>query len=305
MADYVRHRTDEHASVVGSLQQESRNAQNGLQIEANVKRRAGVTGHAQSTRCTTSVAATSTKGYSMYYSSGNYEAFARPRKPQGVENKTAWFVGSGLAALAGAAFLIRDGQMPGKRSPSSSSAVGRRCTGRNQGSGERFRDSRWARDGKHFECLWECFRSIPSLEIEGASRARRVLLARQGRPQPIVAASDTELRRGRAPRRRSLTLSKQARRTSSRSFWPPTKDLGIKRIDEVFGARTFGQQHVALLAHHVRFRGVAFGLGDEAVPSPLRPPFRGWPDLSTLKFTKYNQYESLVLPLVDALNWKG
>ena len=37
----------------------------------------------------------------MYYSSGNYEAFARPRKPQGVENKTAWFVGSGLAALAG------------------------------------------------------------------------------------------------------------------------------------------------------------------------------------------------------------
>ena len=51
----------------------------------------------------------------MYYSNGNYEAFARPRKPKGVENKTAWFVGSGLAALAGAAFLIRDGQMPGNQ----------------------------------------------------------------------------------------------------------------------------------------------------------------------------------------------
>ena len=51
----------------------------------------------------------------MYYSNGNYEAFARPRKPKGVENKTACFVGSGLAALAGAAFLIRDGQMPGNR----------------------------------------------------------------------------------------------------------------------------------------------------------------------------------------------
>ena len=36
----------------------------------------------------------------MYYSSGNYEAFARPRKPVDVENKTAWFVGSGLAALS-------------------------------------------------------------------------------------------------------------------------------------------------------------------------------------------------------------
>jgi myosin-crossreactive antigen len=51
----------------------------------------------------------------MYYSSGNYEAFARPRKPAGVENKTAWFVGSGLASLAGAAFLVRDGHMPGER----------------------------------------------------------------------------------------------------------------------------------------------------------------------------------------------
>lgn len=39
----------------------------------------------------------------MYYSNGNYEAFARPRKPAGVDSKTAWFVGSGLAALSGAA----------------------------------------------------------------------------------------------------------------------------------------------------------------------------------------------------------
>ena len=34
----------------------------------------------------------------MYYSSGNYEAFARPKKPEGVDNKSAYIVGSGLAA---------------------------------------------------------------------------------------------------------------------------------------------------------------------------------------------------------------
>ena len=55
------------------------------------------------------------KGGSMYYSKGNYEAFARPRKPAGVDEKSAYFVGGGLASLAGAAFLIRDGQMPGDR----------------------------------------------------------------------------------------------------------------------------------------------------------------------------------------------
>lgn len=26
----------------------------------------------------------------MYYSSGNYEAFARPKKPEGVERKSAY-----------------------------------------------------------------------------------------------------------------------------------------------------------------------------------------------------------------------
>ena len=33
----------------------------------------------------------------MHYSSGNCEAFVRPRKPEGADKKTAWFVGSGLA----------------------------------------------------------------------------------------------------------------------------------------------------------------------------------------------------------------
>ena len=41
----------------------------------------------------------------MYYSSGNYEAFARPKKPEGVDNKSAYIVGSGLAALTAACYL--------------------------------------------------------------------------------------------------------------------------------------------------------------------------------------------------------
>ena len=51
----------------------------------------------------------------MYYSSGNYEAFARPQKPEGVDQKSAYIIGSGLAALSAACFLVRDGQMPGKQ----------------------------------------------------------------------------------------------------------------------------------------------------------------------------------------------
>ena len=38
----------------------------------------------------------------MYYSSGNYESFARPQKPNGVDDKSAFIIGTGLAALTAA-----------------------------------------------------------------------------------------------------------------------------------------------------------------------------------------------------------
>ena len=41
----------------------------------------------------------------IYYSKGNYEAFARPEKPVGIEGKTAYLIGSGLGSLAAACFL--------------------------------------------------------------------------------------------------------------------------------------------------------------------------------------------------------
>lgn len=57
---------------------------------------------------------TANGGNKMYYSSGNYEAFARPKKPAGVDRKSAYLVGTGLAALTAACYLVRDGQMKGE-----------------------------------------------------------------------------------------------------------------------------------------------------------------------------------------------
>lgn len=50
----------------------------------------------------------------MYYSAGNYEAFATPKKPANVDGKSAYIVGSGLAALSAACYLVRDAQMKGE-----------------------------------------------------------------------------------------------------------------------------------------------------------------------------------------------
>ena len=105
----------------------------------------------------------------MYYSSGNYEAFARPEKPEGIENKSAYLIGSGLASLAAACFLVRDAQMEGKRIHilEKESHPGGALDGDKMIAGYVMRGGREM--DNHFECMWDLFRSIPSIETEGVS----------------------------------------------------------------------------------------------------------------------------------------
>ena len=60
----------------------------------------------------------------MYYASGTYEAFARPLKPEGVDQKSAYIIGTGLAALTAACYLVRDGQMKGERALTADTGTG-------------------------------------------------------------------------------------------------------------------------------------------------------------------------------------
>ena len=106
----------------------------------------------------------------MYYSSGNYEAFAHPLKPEGVERKSAHIVGTGLAALTAACYLVRDAQMEGSRIHiyEKDSIPGGACDGYEYpGLGYVMRGGREM--DNHFEVMWDLFRSIPSIEKEGIS----------------------------------------------------------------------------------------------------------------------------------------
>ena len=105
----------------------------------------------------------------MYYSSGNYEAFARPKKPEGVDHKSAYIVGSGLAALTAACYLVRDGQMKGEHVHvfEKEALPGGACDGYKYSIGYVMRGGREM--DNHFAVMWDLLHSIPSLETEGAS----------------------------------------------------------------------------------------------------------------------------------------
>jgi len=237
----------------------------------------------------------------MHYSNGNYEAFARPRKPKGVENKTAWFVGSGLAALAGAAFLIRDGQMPGKQITilEQQQLPGGALDGiKDPEKGFVIRGGREMED--HFECLWDLYRSIPSLEIEGASVLDEFYWL--DKDDPNSSLQRATMNRGEDAHTDGLfTLSEQAQKEIVKLFLATREEMENKRINEVFGGEFLSSNFWLYWRTMFAFEEWHSALEMKLYLHRFIHQIKGMPDFSTLKFTKYNQYESLVLPLVKWL----
>ena len=112
----------------------------------------------------------------MYYSAGTYESFAKPEKPKDADKKSAYIIGTGLAGLAAAFYLVRDGQVKGTRIHllEKLELAGGSCDGRKDVS-----KGFYMRGGRemdnHFECMWDMFRDVPSIETPGVS-----VLALQG-----------------------------------------------------------------------------------------------------------------------------
>jgi oleate hydratase len=239
------------------------------------------------------------------YTAGNYEAFARPRKPEGVDNKSAWFVGAGLASLSGAAFLIRDGQMEGSRIIilERLDVPGGALDGiKVPEKGFVVRGGREMED--HFECLWDLFRSIPSAEVEGASVLDEFYWLNKDDPNYSLQRATTN--RGEDAHTDGLfTLSKKAQKEIVKVFLATREDMENKRIDEVFSQDFLKSNFWIYWRTMFAFEEWHSALEMKLYLHRFIHHIGGLPDFSTLKFTKYNQYESLVLPLYKWLLEQG
>ena len=233
----------------------------------------------------------------MYYSSGTYEAFARPRKPEGVETKTAWFVGAGLASMASAAFMIRDGQMPGsaitilERLPLPGGAL----DGIEEPKkGFVIRGGREVDD--HYECLWDLYRSIPSIEIEGASVLDEFYWL--NKEDPNSSLQRATVKQGQdADTGTRFTLSEQAQKELTELFLATRESMEGKRINEVFGEEFFASNFWMYWRTMFAFEEWHSALEMKLYVHRFIHHIGGMPDFTAVRFFKYNQYESMVLPL--------
>ena len=241
----------------------------------------------------------------MYYSSGNYEAFARPQKPQGVDEKSAYLIGSGLAALAAACYLVRDGQMAGERIHilEKDPIPGGAC------DGYQYTDIGYVMRGgremdNHFECMWDLFRSIPSIETKGVSVLDEYYWLNKADPNYSLCRA-TEKQGQDAHTDKKFGLSDKAAMEIMKLFFTPDEELYNKRIDEIFDHEVLDSNFWLYWRTMFAFENWHSALEMKLYLKRFIHHVGGLPDFTALRFTRYNQYESMILPMVHYLQEHG
>lgn len=241
----------------------------------------------------------------MYYSNGNYEAFARPKKPADAAKKSAYIVGSGLAGLAAAAFLVRDGQVPGNQIHvfEELDLPGGSMDGiLNEQRGYIIRGGREMEP--HFETLWDLFRSIPTLENADVSVLDEFYWLNKADP----SNSQTRVIENRGNKLASdgqLTLSRQAIEEIAKLVLTSESQLDNVKINEVFGSDFFKSNFWLYWSTMFAFEPWASAMEMRRYLLRFVHHVGTLQNMSALKFTKYNQYESLVKPLIKYLQDHG
>ena len=237
----------------------------------------------------------------MYYSSGNYEAFARPRKPEGVDGKSAYIVGSGLAALTAACYLVRDAQMKGERIHilEKGQLPGGAC------DGYKFENLGYVMRGgremdNHFEVMWDLLHSIPSIETEGVSVLDEYYWLNKADPNYSLCRA-TVNRGEDAHTDGKFDISDKGAMEIMKLFFTPNEELQDKRIDEIFDDEVFGSNFWLYWRTMFAFENWHSALEMKLYIQRYIHHIGGLPDFKALRFTRYNQYESMILPMVKYL----
>ena len=241
----------------------------------------------------------------MYYSSGNYEAFATPKKPEGVDSKSAYIVGSGLAALSAACYLVRDAQMKGERVHvlEKDPIPGGAC------DGYKYEDLGYVMRGgremdNHFECMWDLFRSIPSIEDENHTVLDEYYWLNKADPNYSLCRA-TVNRGEDAHTDGKFGLSDKAAMEIMKLFMTPDEGLYDKKITDFFDDEVLNSNFWMYWRTMFAFENWHSALEMKLYLKRYIHHIGGLPDFTALRFTKYNQYESMILPMVRDLESHG
>lgn len=241
----------------------------------------------------------------MYYGAGTYEAFARPEKPEGVDKKSAYIIGTGLAGLSAAFYLVRDGQMKGEHIHllEKLDLAGGSCDGRKDVT-----KGFYMRGGRemdnHFECMWDMFRSVPSIETSNVSVLDEYYWLNKHDPNYSLCRATVNCGED-AHTDKLFKLDKKSAMALSKLFMTPEKELEDKKISDVLPESFWNTNFWLYWQTMFAFKKWSSALEMKRYLCRYVHHIDGLPDFSALRFTKYNQYESMILPLTKYLESNG
>ena len=241
----------------------------------------------------------------MYYSAGTYEAFAHPEKPKDADKKSAYIIGTGLAGLSAAFYLVRDGQVKGERIHllEKLELAGGSCDGRRD-----ITKGFYMRGGRemdnHFEVMWDMFRDVPSIENPEVSVLDEYYWLNKHDPNYSLCRATVDCGKD-AHTDKKFALDKESALALSKLFMTPEEALEDKKISDVLPDSFWNTNFWLYWQTMFAFQRWSSALGMKRYLCRYVHHIDGLPDFSALRFTKYNQYESMILPLVKYLEAHG
>ena len=238
------------------------------------------------------------------YAMNIYNLFYKAPAPEGIEERNAHIIGGGMAGLAAAVFLIDDAGMPGKNITlyEKRNSLGGCCDAY---SGEAGYICPGERELEPFmECLWYLCSKIPSLEDPSISVLDESV--RANKDMPIHSESRLLCKQGHIYEKvHDYRMSPELLLKMEHFTSIPEKDLEDKKISEVLPDSFWNTNFWLYWQTMFAFQRWSSALEMKRYLCRYCHHIDGLPDFTALRFTKYNQYESMILPLVKYLESHG
>lgn len=229
----------------------------------------------------------------------------RPLPTEGIESRKAYIVGSGLAGLSAAFFLIRDGHMPAQNITflEEDDIEGGALDG--AGNAEQGYIVRGGREMEMtYQNFWDVFSEIPALEL----------------PEPFTVLDEYRIvndadknwskarlleKKGQLKDSSTMDLTKSQQLELVKLIMARKEDLDDISVEQWFSEGFLNSNFYLFWRTMFAFQNWHSVLEMKLYAHRFLHLMDGLNDMTSLVFPKYNQYDSFVLPLLTWLKNKG
>ncbi|MFT4149825.1 MAG: oleate hydratase [Paracoccaceae bacterium] len=229
----------------------------------------------------------------------------RPVAPEGIERRKAWIVGGGIAGMAAAFYLIRDGGMPAANITilENQGVEGGSLDG--AGDAEKGYLIRGGREMNwNYDNLWDMFQDVPALELpEGYSVLDEYRLVNDN--DPNWSKARLMHRQGQIRDFSTLGLSTAQQWELIRLLLKRKEELDDITVEQFFSKGFLDTNFWFFWRTMFAFQNWHSVLEMKLYMHRFLDALDGLNDMSALIFPKYNQFDTFVVPLARMLRDKG